>query len=449
MESSIDATVSRDVLTLLTRGGPFTSGSFNENDASSRDFFFNQVKVLVIGAGGLGCELLKDLALVGFRDIEVIDMDTIDFSNLNRQFLFRPKDVGHSKAERAAEFINQRVKGVKVVFHHGKIQDKSDDFYMKFHVIISGLDSIPARRWMNEKIYQLASKKINLDGRESEEWDDDTRIPFIDGGTEGFLGNARFIYPHKTPCFDCVDLFPAQQHVYQMCTIVNTPRLPEHCIAWAKDKAWNDEAPFGRNEKGDPHRIDGDDPEHIQWCLKKAFEHANRFSIPTDKLNVNLTKGVVKNIIPAIASTNAIIAAICANEAFKVVTECSRNLNNYIYYFGTTGVGSNTQRLEKKDDCAVCNIKGWTFKVKKESTLSQFIAKLVEDPRFPGIHQPVLTRCDVTNNKTYLTQTGRWAKRYEGNLTKTMEELVETGDIISVVDTGLKLPIILKVYWEN
>jgi len=58
-------------------------------------------KLLVVGAGGIGCELIKNLVMMGFNDIEMIDLDTIDVSNLNRQFLFRSKHVGKSKATKS------------------------------------------------------------------------------------------------------------------------------------------------------------------------------------------------------------------------------------------------------------------------------------------------------------------------------------------------------------
>lgn len=97
----------QNIRNVLERSGPFCHPDF-EPSAEILEFLMTTCKILVVGAGGLGCELLKNLALMGFRQIHVIDMDIIELSNLNRQFLFRKNDIGKSKAECAATFINNR-----------------------------------------------------------------------------------------------------------------------------------------------------------------------------------------------------------------------------------------------------------------------------------------------------------------------------------------------------
>lgn len=81
-----------------------------------------QARILVVGAGGIGCELLKNLVLTGFSNIEVIDLDTIDTSNLNRQFLFQKPDVGKSKAITAANSVLKYNPNAKIVPHFGNVK---------------------------------------------------------------------------------------------------------------------------------------------------------------------------------------------------------------------------------------------------------------------------------------------------------------------------------------
>ena len=72
-----------------------------------------------------------------------------------------------------------------------------------------------------------------------------TVIPMIDGGTEGFKGNARVILFGQTPCIECtLDLYPPQLN-FPLCTIAHTPRLPEHCIEYARVLLWQQDKPFG------------------------------------------------------------------------------------------------------------------------------------------------------------------------------------------------------------
>jgi len=344
--------------TLSEEEGPFSlEGIFTPGEEGRK--FFEEAKVLVIGAGGLGCELLKSLALIGFKHIETIDMDIIDKSNLNRQFLFRDKDIGREKSIVAAEAVQNRIKGVKVIGHFGRIEQFPDSFYKGFDVVIGGLDSIKARLWINEKLVQIARDSNN-----------EIQIPYIDGGTEEWAGHVKVIWPNKSSCMKCQEDLFHRATVFQSCTLASNPRLPEHCVIWAKLIQWEKERP---NES-----VDGDNDEHIRWIMDRAIQHAKEFNIDC-VIDEKFTKGVVKNIVPAIASTQAIIASMCATEAFKIVTASAPELNNNFNYFGNIrGTGVNGLKFihERNKNCAVCSRKLIKLEFCGDDTLEALIHKI-------------------------------------------------------------------------
>ncbi|RYR63456.1 hypothetical protein Ahy_A04g021258 isoform D [Arachis hypogaea] len=235
---------SRDLDKLLLRPGNLVGPRF-EPSAQLRDDVQNHARVLVVGAGGLGCELLKDLALSGFHNLDVIDMDRIEVTNLNRQFLFRVEDVGKPKAEVAAKRVMERISGVNIVPHFCRIEDKDIDFYNDFMIIALGLDSVEARSYINNVACSFLASFFFSPCHEIEYDSDDNPLeetikPMVDGGTEGFKGHARVILPGVTPCFECtIWLFPPQVK-FPLCTLAETPRTAAHCIEYAHLIKWNE-----------------------------------------------------------------------------------------------------------------------------------------------------------------------------------------------------------------
>jgi molybdopterin-synthase adenylyltransferase len=142
-------------------------------------------KVLVVGAGAIGNEVLKNLALLGVGRIWVIDLDEIEDSNLTRSVLFRHEDCGKSKAIAAAEEVRDINPDVKITPIHGNvITDIGLGLFREVDVVIGALDNREARLWVNRSCWKV------------------TR-PWIDGGIQEISGVAKVFVPPDGACYEC------------------------------------------------------------------------------------------------------------------------------------------------------------------------------------------------------------------------------------------------------
>ncbi|KAK7747858.1 E1 ubiquitin-activating protein uba2 [Cytospora paraplurivora] len=210
-----------------------------------------QSRVLMVGAGGIGCELLKNLVLLGFGDIHVVDLDTIDLSNLNRQFLFRHEHIKKSKALVAKEVAQKFNPKVKIEAHHANIKEAqfNVEWFRGFNIVFNALDNMDARRHVNKMC--LAAD-----------------VPLIESGTTGFNGQVQVIKKGVTACYDCSPKETPKS--FPVCTIRSTPSQPIHCIVWGKSYLLNEMFGASEDESAFDHTQDQDNAEEIGELKKES-----------------------------------------------------------------------------------------------------------------------------------------------------------------------------------
>jgi len=182
------------------------------------------LRYFIVGAGAIGCELLKNFAMVGVGAgdkgrIYVTDMDLIEKSNLNRQFLFRPWDVQKPKSTAAAAAVKVMNSDMNITSFENRVGPETerffdDEFFDKLDGVANALDNIDARIYMDRRcVYYNKS--------------------LLESGTLGTKGNVQVVIPKLTESYSSSQDPPEKS--IPICTLKNFPNAIEHTLQWARD----------------------------------------------------------------------------------------------------------------------------------------------------------------------------------------------------------------------
>ncbi|GAG18541.1 unnamed protein product, partial [marine sediment metagenome] len=149
----------------------------------------NSATITVVGAGGTGCEVLKNLSLLGIGHLVIVDPDTVEFSNLSRQLFYTKDDVGKPKATVAASKIAFLNADVELEAYPIEIQELPDTKLLQSDLILGCLDNWHARMYINSFCRE-------------------NNIPLIDSATDGYIGRVRTIFSNEKPCLACDNPVP-------------------------------------------------------------------------------------------------------------------------------------------------------------------------------------------------------------------------------------------------
>jgi len=286
------------VIWLVKESDFFAEGmSMEERDLYDRQFrlegwsqkLVKDSRVLIIGVGGLGCEIAKNLSMLGVGHLDLVDLDIIEHSNLNRQILFTNAKLGEPKAVVAARKLREINPNITVIGYHTSLERLDPSLYYNADVIIGGLDSMNARLNLNAQSIRF-------------------RKPLVDGGVSGYYGHVYTIFPYKNACYECNPLPVLENDEMAACTVVGIPRKRIHCV-FKGDMAFKEKFEREPNPKN---------LEEIKFIQKTANELVNKYNFLPEYTEDDIVK-VIDRHDPGIITINAVISALQSHEAIKII----------------------------------------------------------------------------------------------------------------------------------
>jgi len=375
----------------MTNVSNFTSKMFT--DAEKRRFdrqlrlpgwkqeTLKKSSVLIVGVGGLGVEVAKNLAMAGVGRLILVDLDTIEYSNLNRQVLFIGAPEGASKAKYAAKRLREMNPFIKVEAYNCPLQDLPPHLYYEADLYIAGLDSIEARSELNRRAIH-------------------NRKPLIDAGTAAYNGHVYCVWPFSNACLECDPLSEREQDQLGACTLVGNPRRPAHCILKGQLQFEQDHGrPVNILNSKEVNRV----KEYANLLLKEHFPSSQPFT--TDQIIQ-----IIDNHEPTVITINCVMASLQSQEAVKILHHLhtpseERKLGtlqlDYVIYNGLTGKFYEINK-PRNPDCTMCGNNRtplYKIRVSSSSQIQRIIDKLVKeknlliDPEFP----PTIFRIDSSD----------------------------------------------------
>ncbi|XP_053455924.1 ubiquitin-like modifier-activating enzyme 7 isoform X2 [Nycticebus coucang] len=209
---------------------------------------------LLVGAGAIGCELLKAFALMGLGAggsgaLTVADMDHVEHSNLSRQFLFRTQDIGRPKAEvaaAAAQVLNPDLKVTALTHPLNPTTEHiyGDNFFYQVDGVAAALDSFQARECSILQLSPLPKTVpapfltlCPLLGHYVAARCTHYLKPLLEAGTQGTWGSASVFVPHVTEGYSApASAVASEDASHPLCTVRHFPTTVEHTLKWARDE---------------------------------------------------------------------------------------------------------------------------------------------------------------------------------------------------------------------